>query len=151
MYTHICIYTYNSMICWKVTCFKNQKYYLCRKIIQVYEKWGIIILQRHFTSQLYPHYKSSYRFKATIKSAELEKSKSICSFTAPKARNHWYWLRKSRYGGDIPKMTLWTQQPDTPNNEIMEPLEILRRKTENSIFYLNEILQLSYIKYIQFL
>ena len=44
------------------------------------------------------------------------------------------------------KWLLWTQQPDTPNNEIMEPLEILRRKTENSIFYPNEILQLPYIK-----
>ena len=43
-------------------------------------------------------------------------------------------------------MTVWTQQPDIPNNEIMEPLEILRRKTENSIFYPNEILQLPYIK-----
>ena len=28
----------------------------------------------------------------------------------------------------------------------MEPLEILRRKTESSIFYPNEILQLPYIK-----
>lgn len=139
---------------------KNHKNYLCRKIIQIFKKF----MYKYFLKLSYILAPSLLWIFLHISGfnkvrAAPEKLKGNRAFIVPKARDHFFMAKAILSSGTDtgnPKMQMdyymdpkWTTIYSTIRYIkwwSYTAFNHLRRKTEKSIFYCEETLQLSYIK-----